>query len=243
MQVAFLLSMAISHPQGHAAEAETIRFAVCNAQLPLPDHLYSGTHFESIMFGKRTATPLSIYRMIAIRNEKDPYAPISLKAYWPSFRGNLDDTVPRKERESIFILVFSVEDWHKIPEDASIATGGPNPKHNLRREFSLNPPGLTITRWELQEMAGREGLTGSYFYQPVDRTELLHGIPTFECSSSITATTQFSCTGRAVAKPDFYVAYTFPQRLLSCWRQVEAGVLDVVRLNMTISRTLTSPSR
>ncbi len=206
----------------------------CHAS-PLPESAYAGQSVNRIKFGKRNAAPLAIYSVIQARRSDDAYIPIDLRFYWPSLKGGRDDLVPKSQRLEIYLKVFPVDDWKIIPEDAEIANKDGNPLHNLRREYQSNPPIVTMERWGLQELQVKN-VAGSYFYQPEDRKEFLHGIPTFICSGSIRFGSNHSCVGRMVAKPDFYITYLFNQELLPCWKEIERSVDEVARLNLSTSR-------
>ena len=154
-----------------------------------------------------------------------------MKTYYPSFKGRWDNTVAPNERgkQWIFITAFPSPKLSNIPADDELS----KIKKLYAESSSVE---LRDTGWGLAEQTVPRSAGKGAFYQPSDRREMIHGVPTIFCNETLASSDHGTCIGRAVVSPDIYVMFSYSQKLLPCWAQVEEGVRRVVAFNMTIPR-------
>jgi hypothetical protein len=132
----------------------------------------------------------------------------------------------RNER-SIDILAFPVVDPRNIPAEDTLPS--------RRQAYSSADKSQTrVLPWGLTELKARRLGGVMAFFHPVRRQTMPHAIPTYDCDNASDSAEKGFCSGRMLVDPDAYVVYTFPQRLLPCWSQLEEGVRRVVELNLSV---------
>jgi hypothetical protein len=220
------------------AESHSVRLEKCEEKLPRIESLYLAHSFWKADWGRRTVTPLEVYRSVGAL-EPSAISPISLYTYYPSSRGRWDSNVSKadKRRRWIDILAFPIIENSRLPTDAEIA-----------RQRALYEPtvGRVPTRvvWGLQELKVRREMGSGAFYQPRNRSEMVNGVPTFYCTTTTDdLERQSTCIGRLIVEPDIYVMYTFLQTLLPCWGNLEESVRRVVILNFNVDRAVSTKKK
>jgi hypothetical protein len=205
----------------------------CESKLPDIASLYSGRSAQRFdKWGSRIVTPVEVYRAIGPLDRKVD-SPIWLRTFYPSFKGNSDQSVPQNERNAnaIFISAFPILSSDALPTPQDLAK---------TKEYYANTD--TTKRlslpWLLEEMIVAPSITRGAFYQPIGRREMIQGVPAIYCNSTTISNEHGTCVSRMIVKPDIYVFFQYSQWLLPCWAQIEEGVRMVVELNLNVNRRL-----
>jgi len=213
-------------------------YVKCELRLPNIEAYYtdrSAHRFER--WGSRIVTPIEDYRAIGPLDRKAD-SPIWLRTYYPSFKGSADKSVPKNERGTQWIEI-SIS---PIPESGKLPMTSDLPK--IKEYLAITDTTKRIRLpWKLEEMVIPRTVVSGAFYQSVDRQTMVNQMPTIYCNAPSTSNEHGTCVSQETLKPDVYIVFSYNQKLLPCWAQVEEGVRRVVDLNLNVERKSTSNER